>query len=146
MKTQNNYYVAYGSNLNVMQMGMRCPNARVYGIGKINGYKLTFRRVATIEPEATKVVPVGVWTLGLGDEDALDRYEGYPSLYRKETVPVEMEDGTTVDAMVYIMNTGKPQMPWTSYLDTIAQGYKDVGLDPIYLEDALKDTRARIGR
>lgn len=146
MKAQNNYYVAYGSNLNVMQMGMRCPNARVYGIGKIKGYKLTFRRVATIEPDETKDVPVGVWTLGPGDENALDRYEGYPSLYRKEMIPVEMEDGTTVEAMVYLMNAGKPQMPWDSYLETIVVGYKDIGLDPIYIEAALKDTKARLGK
>ena len=74
-------YVAYGSNLNMMQMGWRCPTASVVGTGKIIDYKLTFRRVATIEPCQKQEVPVAVWKIEDNDEKALDRYEGYPSLY-----------------------------------------------------------------
>ena len=44
-------YVAYGSNLNLEQMARRCPKAKVVGIGNLKDYQLTFRRVATIEPE-----------------------------------------------------------------------------------------------
>ena len=54
-------YVAYGSNLNIKQMGWRCPTAKVIGIGKILDYKLTFRHVATIEPSEKSEVPVAVW-------------------------------------------------------------------------------------
>ena len=101
-------YVAYGSNLNVCQMARRCPNATVFGIGKIRDYQLTFRGVATIVPEQGRVVPVGVWEIDEKDEKALDIYEGYPSFYRKETIPVEMANGETIDGMVYIMNSGIP--------------------------------------
>ena len=137
-------YVAYGSNLNMMQMGWRCPTASVVGTGKIIDYKLTFRRVATIEPCIKKEVPVAVWKIEDSDEKALDRYEGYPTLYRKEMIDVEMDDGTKVKAMVYIMNYGKPSMPYQQYLDTIIKGYQDVGLDPSYLEEALIDTKNRM--
>ena len=61
-------YAAYGSNLNIMQMGYRCPTAKVVGIGKILDYKLTFRGVATIEKEAKKEVPVAVWEIKENDE------------------------------------------------------------------------------
>ena len=137
-------YVAYGSNLNMMQMGWRCPTASVVGTGKIIDYKLTFRRVATIEPSVKSEVPVAVWKIEDSDEKALDRYEGYPSLYRKEMIDVEMDDGTKVKAMVYIMNYGTPAMPYQQYLDTIIKGYQDVGLDPSYLEEALIDTKNRM--
>ena len=61
-------YVAYGSNLNMMQMGWRCPTASVVGTGKIIDYKLTFRRVATIEPCVKCEVPVAVWKIEDSDE------------------------------------------------------------------------------
>ena len=137
-------YVAYGSNLNMMQMGWRCPTASVVGTGKIIDYKLTFRRVATIEPCIKKEVPVAVWTIEDSDEKALDRYEGYPHLYRKEMIDVEMDNGEKVKAMVYIMNYGEPAMPYKQYIDTIIKGYEDVGLDPSYLIEAIEDTKNRL--
>jgi gamma-glutamylcyclotransferase (GGCT)/AIG2-like uncharacterized protein YtfP len=137
-------YVAYGSNLNMMQMGWRCPTASVVGTGKIIDYKLTFRRVATIEPCVKKEVPVAVWTIEDSDEKALDRYEGYPHLYRKEMIDVEMDNGEKVNAMVYIMNYGEPAMPYKQYIDTIIKGYEDVGLDPSYLIEAIEDTKNRL--
>ena len=136
-------YVAYGSNLNIRQMGWRCPTAKVVGTGKVLDFKLTFRGVATIEPEAKKEVPVAVWEIQDKDEKALDIYEGYPSLYRKETIRVEMKD-KTVEAMVYIMNAGKPRLPNNGYFNTILEGYNNCGLDPYYLEEALQDTSKRI--
>ena len=136
-------YVAYGSNLNLRQMARRCPTAKVFGIGKIKDYQLTFRGVATIESDVGKEVPVGVWEIQPSDEKALDRYEGYPHLYRKEDIKVTMSDGTEVTAMVYIMNRGLPDYPNASYYRTIEDGYHDSGLDPIYLKEALEDTEKR---
>ena len=42
-KMRKKYYLAYGSNLNVKQMKSRCPDARVLGIGEIEGYRLLFK-------------------------------------------------------------------------------------------------------
>ena len=80
-------------------MARRCPTAKVVGIGNLKDYQLTFRRVATIEPEKGAVTPVGVWEITPTDELALDRYEGYPSYYRKETVKVTMRGGEEKQAM-----------------------------------------------
>jgi gamma-glutamylcyclotransferase (GGCT)/AIG2-like uncharacterized protein YtfP len=109
----------------------------------LKGWQLTFRGVATLEPEEGAETPVAVWELEAEDELALDRYEGYPYLYRKETVELEVR-GKTVKAMVYLMNQGRPAMPSTAYYRTIAEGYDDTGLDISYLEAALKDTKARM--
>ena len=88
------YYVAYGSNLNVKQMIMRCPNARIVGTSEIPDYELLFKgsktgSYLTIEPKAGASVPVGVWKVNNTDEAALDRYEGFPTFYYK----TELEDG-----------------------------------------------------
>lgn len=79
-------YIAYGSNLNLRQMARRCPTATVVGTGWVHNYQLTFRGVATIVPKENSSVPVGIWEIDEAAEQALDRYEGYPHLYRKETI------------------------------------------------------------
>ena len=45
-------YFAYGSNLNLDQMAVRCPQAGVVGKAVLEGYELAFRRgVLTILPK-----------------------------------------------------------------------------------------------
>ena len=135
-------YVAYGSNLNMVQMHSRCPTAEFVGTGVIQDYELQFKGSlhnahATIAPKAGSSVPVGIWTIGKTDERRLDVYEGYPSYYFKQDIPVQMEDGT-LTGMVYIMD---PRMdfgnPSKSYYDIVRQGYADCGLDTAVLDQAV---------
>ncbi len=133
-------YVAYGSNLHLAQMARRCPDAKVYGSGVIKDYRLAFYQVASILPEVGAEVPVGVWSISPQDEKNLDRYEGFPRLYRKENIKVVMENGETVTAMVYIMNRdGMESYPDSSYYNTIYTGYRSFGLDTEYLEKTVKN-------
>lgn len=102
-------YVAYGSNLNLKQMAYRCPTATLVGTGVIENYQLQFKGIpsgayATIAPCKGKSVPVAVWDIKPIDEMRLDRYEGYPSHYFKQDVPVKMNNGKELSAMVYIMD------------------------------------------
>lgn len=132
-------YVAYGSNLNLEQMAFRCPTAEVYGKGVIKDYKLVFNGVASIEKQKGSEVPVGVWAIDEACERSLDAYEGYPRLYRKEKVMVEMHDGSTVQGMVYIMNYGTRCTPTIRYYNTIAEGYDEIGLDKKVLKKAVAE-------
>jgi len=134
MDKHNKLYIAYGSNLNLAQMADRCPTARVIGSSEMQGWQLLFRgsrtgAVATVEPKKGCSVPVLVWEITPADEAALDRYEGWPFLYRKETVRVKI-NGKTVKAMVYIMNEGRPPgQPSCYYYSVILDGYKEAGFD-----------------
>lgn len=136
-------YIAYGSNLNLPQMSFRCPTAKVVGTSEIKDYELLFRggrksSVATVEPLKGSSVPVLLWKLKERDLQALDRYEGYPSLYRKEILLVELK-GKTIPAMVYIMNDGHPfGAPSDYYLGTIMEGYQSAGFDTEFLEQAME--------
>ena len=142
-------YVAYGSNLNLEQMKHRCPTSRLLGTGVINDYELQFKgfptsAYATIAPKVGASVPVGVWEIGWMDERYLDRYEGYPSHYFKEKIPVQMQDGSQVDGMVYIMNPKmKFGMPSTHYYKVVHQGYIDCGLDTHVLNEAVQKSAGK---
>ncbi len=134
------FYIAYGSNLNVRQMRMRCPGARITGTSEIEDYRLLFKgsktgSYLTIEPEAGASVPVAVWEVTASDEHELDRYEGYPSFYYKKelVLPVKGIKSGKVrrrTAFVYIMHEERPfGVPSRSYMGTCAEGYRDFGFD-----------------
>ena len=87
-------YFAYGSNLNLGQMAVRCPQAGVVGKAVLEGYELAFRRgVLTILPKEGGRVNGLLWRVNAWDELTLDRYEGYPHLYTKELLPVRTDSG-----------------------------------------------------
>jgi gamma-glutamylcyclotransferase (GGCT)/AIG2-like uncharacterized protein YtfP len=142
---KNKLYIAYGSNMNLEQMEHRCPGAKVVGTAILPNYRLLFRggnggSVATIEPYAGGSVPVLVWRITPPDEAALDIYEGFPRLYRKENIKIKL-DGKTRTAMVYIMNEGRPLgQPGAFYYYTILEGYKAAGFDPAILKKATEDS------
>ena len=151
MKTQKtqkmpSIYIAYGSNLNIRQMKQRCPLAKIHRFREteLQDYQLLFRggngnAVATIEPKKGCSVPVGLWTITPTDEIALDRYEGWPRLYRKEVFTVTIGK-RKMRAFAYIMNEGVLGSPSRYYLNTIAQGYKDFGFNLDVLAQAVRDS------
>ena len=140
---QTKVYVAYGSNINRGQMASRCPGASYLASGVIKDYELQFKgnpnnSYATIAEAFGASVPVVLWSITETDERYLDIYEGYPDYYQKEYVKVTLDDGSTVEAMVYIMD--KKQnfgMPSVLYYRTIVQGYRDFGLDENALQTFL---------
>ena len=129
-------YFSYGSNLNQSQMAFRCPTAEPLGSAYFPGWKLVFKGVADIvigEPE--DLLPVGIWNIGPWDEAALDRYEGFPRLYRKETIN---------GMMTYIMNKHGLHPPSVDYFNTILIGYDDFGLDTSALYSALDESELSV--
>lgn len=132
-------YIAYGSNINLEQMAYRCPHSKVVGTSEIKDYELEFRGVATIVPKKGATVPVLIWELDERDLPALNRYEGYPRLYRQEEMTFEL-NGKTCTGMAYLMNYGELSPPSQMYYNIILQGYKENGLDEKYLQTALQNS------
>lgn len=136
-------YIAYGSNLNLVQMAARCPSAKIYAKGILNNWKLVFRGTeknshATIERKTGSVVPVLVWEIQPEDEYRLDIYEGYPRYYFKKNIMVYIE-GRKRKAMAYIMDERQlPGRPSASYIETIRKGYADNNMDISVLEKSLE--------
>lgn len=80
---------------------------------------------------------MALWEISASDEKNLDRYEGFPYLYRKENIDVLMSDGSTVTGMVYLMNHGQPTYPSDYYYNVIASGYRSFGFDTDFLDAAV---------
>ena len=143
-------YAAYGSNMHIEQMKRRCPKAKVIGKGELLDYKLTFRGgrtgVANVERSDRKRVPIVLWEITKECERALDIYEGYPTLYTKEVVPIATVDGEKT-AMMYVMAkqyVDMPAMPSEHYFEIIRQGYLDNEMNTVPLMEALKFMRDEI--
>ncbi len=132
-------YIAYGSNINLEQMAFRCPHSKVVGISEIKDFELEFRGVATIVPKENASVPVLIWELDERDLPTLNRYEGYPRLYRQEEMPFELY-GKSYEVMAYLMNRGEISPPSQQYYNTILQGYRENGLDESFLQTALENS------
>ena len=146
--TARRYYIAYGSNLNIPQMRMRCPSARVVGTAELHGWRLLFKgsktgSYLTIEKHDGGTVPVAVWEVTEDAEAALDRYEGFPSFYYKRDLRVQYKGirtgkRRTVDAFVYIMREDRPYgIPGDYYVRVCRQGYDTFGFDQEKLSEAL---------
>ena len=123
-------YIAYGSNMIKEQMSYRCPNAQLIGMGYLTGHKLEFYLHATVMPCEDKDarVPVAVWEIDRRDEMSLDRYEGYPNYYTKETCTVQMLDGSQIEGMVYIMRWIRVAPPSEIYYHGIRSAYIELGM------------------
>ena len=144
---EKRYYIAYGSNLNIRQMRMRCPGARIMGTSEIEGYELLFKgsqtgAYLTIEEKEGGKVPVAVWSVTEADEAALDRYEGFPAFYYKKelTLPIKgIRSGKVRNrkCFVYIMHEDrKIGVPSLAYVKTCLEGYISFGFDEHYLAEA----------
>lgn len=150
-------YLAYGSNLSIHQMAMRCPQAYVVGKAIIKDYRLMYKgsktgAYATIEPAEGCEVPVLVWSITENDEKSLDRYEGYNkngySFYYKKDLQVEVENIGNIEgsygtktAMVYIMDEEREHgLPSRYYEDILKEGYARFGFDNEILKEARRFT------
>ena len=132
-------YIAYGSNINLEQMAYRCPHSKVVGTSEIKDFELEFRGVATIVPKENASVPVLIWELDERDLPTLNKYEGWPRLYRQEKMSFEL-NGKSYEGMAYLMNHGEISPPSQQYYNTILQGYRENGLDESYLQKALENS------
>ena len=137
------FYFAYGANLNLENMKGRCPNAKKLVKFTLQDYRLVFKGVADIEYYKGASVEGVLWDITDKCEHALDIFEGFPILYRKEYFTIKMtgqlarDFGNTADVMFYTMNRNEYGEPMQSYFDCILQGYIANELDTDYLWDAL---------
>lgn len=154
---EKRYYLAYGSNLNVRQMMIRCPSARMIGTATIKDYRLMFKgsktgSYLTIEPEEGCSVPVGVWEVSEADELALDRYEGFPTFYYKKELELPITGIRTGKvrrrkAFVYIMHEDRLLgVPSNMYMRICMEGYMDFGFNYDTLWEAYEYSRQENGK
>ena len=132
-------YGAYCANLYMPNMEVRCPQAKpILGFNLV-GYRLVFNGVADIIKDKDTKVPIGLWKITKECEKSLDRYEGYPHLYKKIRLKIDVPGFKGQKVMFYVMRRKGVALPPASYFNTIAQGYDDFGLDKDYLNWAVHE-------
>ena len=148
---EKRYYIAYGSNLNIPQMRMRCPGARIIGTSVIEATGCCSRAAepaptSPSEPQEGASVPVAAWAVTEEDEAALDRYEGFPTFTTKRRWSCPSRGSRPErcrlrKVFVYIMHEDRPLgAAERFYMETCRQGYRSFGFDEAFLERAYADS------
>ena len=129
--------------MNLEQMKHRCPTAIAVGAVMLENWRLIFNDVASVERAKGESVPVVVWDIQPADEKALDIYEGWPRMYRKEMRRIKL-DGKIRLAMIYIMNDNlRYSPPSAGYYNVIHEGYESAGFDTEILRIAADKAERR---
>ena len=130
-------YFAYGSNMDIAQMAVRCHKATLLGNGLLEGYRFRIdgRGFATVDRDQAASVPGLVWELSQEDEANLDRYEGVPRFYAKQTLEVEYGAQRT-PMLIYVSTDQLKGKPAASYLERIVlaaqvQGFREPYVDEL---------------
>lgn len=143
------YYFAYGSNLDLLQMQLRCPGAQFVSTAKLEGYRLCFPRksairdcaVISIEPSMSESVWGALYEVDGTDIQRLDEREGYDKRRDREknqrnriTVRVETADERAVVAEVYVaVPTPNPGLPSPQYVGYLVASAAECGLPKSHL-------------
>ena len=131
-------YFAYGSNLLHQRLQRRCAAAHAIGRAEAQGWVVDFTKYswmdgsgkATIRASAKGTTEGVLYELPKADLATLDRIEGVGKGYdRLDKVPVQMVDGSAVDAITYIASEPRDgQRPFDWYLGLILAGCRQNGL------------------
>ncbi|MGE0215375.1 poly-gamma-glutamate hydrolase family protein [Mycolicibacterium sp.] len=128
-------YFAYGSNLSVAQMALRCPDATDPRPAMLpdHDWLINQRGVATVEPLAGGEVHGVLWQVSDHDLATLDSAEGVPVRYRRDRLQVHTVGGPS-PAWVYIDHRVEPGPPRPGYLERILDGARHHGLPHRWIE------------
>ena len=135
MQARRHFYFAYGSNLCVRQMALRCPGAADPRPAVLSDHDwlINQRGVATVEPFAGNQVHGVLWQISDHDLAALDSAEGVPVRYRRDRLTVCTDDGPR-PAWVYIDHRVTPGPPRPGYLPRIVDGAVHHGLPQHWID------------
>jgi phage replication-related protein YjqB (UPF0714/DUF867 family) len=135
MPARRHPYFAYGSNLCVRQMALRCPDAADPrpAILSDHDWLINQRGVATVEPFAGNQVHGVLWQLSDHDLATLDSAEGVPVRYRRDRLTAFTNDGPS-PAWVYIDHRVTPGPPRPGYLPRIIAGAVHHGLPQRWID------------
>lgn len=163
------FYIAYGSNMSLEQMKLRCPDSTLVGKGMLPDYHLLFKgsmtgAYATIEKDVDTPagVPVAIFRISDRDERNLDLYEGYPKFYYKTELrvqDVQLVDGIThsggltfkaakdMMGMVYIMHEERVLgVPSDWYFQQMLDSYQQLRMGPAPAMAGLSYSRKHEGK
>lgn len=143
------FYFAYGSNLDLMQMQLKCPDAQFVSTARLDGYRVCFPRrsfvrdcaIISIEPDAAESVWGALYEVEDGDMKRLDEREGFSArreaarnVRNRVTVRVETSDERSVTAEAYVaVASDDPGQPSPHYIGYLVASAAECGLPKSHL-------------
>lgn len=143
------FYFAYGSNLDLLQMQIRCPDAQFVATARLDGYRVCFPRksfvrdcaVISIEADAAESVWGALYEIEATDLQRLDDCEGYNpkrdttlNPNNRITVRVETSDERTIVAETHVAEpTENPGLPSPHYIGYLVAAAAECGLPKSHL-------------
>jgi gamma-glutamylcyclotransferase (GGCT)/AIG2-like uncharacterized protein YtfP len=132
-------YFAYGSNMDPLQMRVRCPGARPIGAAKLAQHRWLINTdgYATVVPSAQDTVYGVLWQVTTGHLAALDEYEGVAEgiYWRTEAMVEPMSGGTAIRALIYHARSEKEGKPVPEYMEHILRTAKEFSFPGNYLRE-----------
>lgn len=137
-------YLAYGANTNLSNMKSRCPEAKYICNITLHHHRLVFRGVADVVPNRGSKAVCAMWLITPECERALDRFEGFPTLYVKRYVTVHLQ-GQRHRVMFYVMtrpaSRGEAE-PSNGYEQCLREGYAACGMPIGQIDRAIGRAKA----
>lgn len=112
---------AYGANMDVAAMALRCPRSKPLGAARLMRHRLVAMREGwlNVAHDAHQTVHGILWDVALADVAALDRYEGVrEGLYVKALQAVATDAGAK-RALVYFGANAGPGIVRADYLAAV---------------------------
>jgi AIG2-like family len=122
-------YFAYGANMDVAAMAVRCPQSKVIGLARLPRHRVIISSdgYANVVRDPRMTTHGLLWDLALSDVSTLDRFEDVPRLYAKVSQPVLTEAGIR-RALVYVGRATRAGRPRPGYLDAVVAAATAIGL------------------
>lgn len=140
------YYVAYGMLTDPDAM----DHNEFVGRGLVRNYGFEFRYFANVIKSPGSQLYGTVWNISEQELSYLDEIEGYPLMYTRVKVEVQLDDGEKVLAEMYTMTPEMreqigPEYPTKKYMDRLLSGYRHADLPMSQLTKALEQLRKTRG-
>jgi len=132
---RSKHYFAYGSNMHIPSMRIRCPRARLIGTASLGDWEffINAQGYASIRGVESAVVHGALWTVGPREESALDFYEDVSSrLYQRIRVDVAMPGCRLGNVLTYVATNQKPGRPRAGYMRLVHESVKNLDLPKDY--------------
>jgi hypothetical protein len=134
-------YFAYGSNMDHVQMQVRCPGQEAaIGVARLAGYALAFTRwsrswnsgTADILPERMSEVWGVLYDLTLDNLRRMDQFADYPNSYVRQDIFLEYE-GETIPSFTYVAIRQGIFAPSKSYVNKMIMGAEENHIPESYI-------------
>lgn len=127
-------YFAYGSNMDLAAMALRCPASKLVGPARLARHRFLINvdGYATVLRDPRMDVHGLLFDLALSDVPSLDRYESLGRLYSKITQPVLTKEGPK-RALVYVGRANEPGLPKPGYLEGVVAAARASDLPQKYI-------------